>query len=287
MKGSIRNQLLIKLYEGITSDRELFDSFDLPVGIFLKLLKAIKTQDLIYYDETRIPRIIESDYIYPYIDLKLRLTELGKQYTKRSLIDKKNQHDINPDRLDYLQLDKAGVCLPHFENMSFKEFEDKYLSVAMGARMDKRIMYYILTGIHAVSTSIKKREEIKDTIAWLEEFPIAHDKFVSALDKYDKNELDRHLLDDLRFALEQFLKKFFGNDKPVEKQKVDLKNHFKELNVSTDIISMYEVVYSKFCNYQNNSVKHNENYTELEMEFVIEVSSSLMKLLLRTKSSAL
>ncbi|MEZ5082447.1 MAG: hypothetical protein R2750_03205 [Bacteroidales bacterium] len=284
MKGSLRNQILLYLDQGELSEKELFEKFRLSLEHYFMVLKATKKQNLISYNESKVPFKFESSYIYPDISIELGLTELGKQYVTRSIKNLNKAIDFTPDKLDYFQFGKSGdILLKHFENIPYSEFKEKHLNLARSSRIDNRVLFYILTGTFIEKEKIKNLTAIQQTLEWLEPYKIAYKYFNEAVDLYDNGKLERKLLDDLRFSLEQFLKEFFKNEKPLEKQGEEIKNYFKNAKVNTHIGGIYKSVFERYYLYQNDSVKHNENFTELEVEFIIELTTSLMKLLLKNK----
>jgi len=284
MKGSIRNQILYYLYNSKDSDKILFERFRLPIDIFFRLLKAIKNQGLIRFDESKIPNKVESYFIYPDINIVVELTDLGVKYVKRNLIYPKEKDDFNPDKLDSFQFENVGVNIATFENMSYSDFVENHIDLPRNLYMDKNIFYYILTGNFIDKENIKEQPKIKETLLWLKPFPIAFKSFNEALNQYQNNDYSRTLLDNLRFSLEQFLKIFFANNAPIEKQTVGVKTYLKQQNISNEIISIYIDVFQRFYQYQNEKVKHNEKYSDVEIEFIIELTTSLMRLLLKNKA---
>lgn len=285
MTGCLRNQILLILHEGGFVEGDIYERFRrvLKVKQYFNILETMRNEGLIDFDHTKTIFSTPRDFIYPSNSyLNLRLTPVGRTYTKRALIDL--EKPMGTDRLDFIMIGKTHVNYRPFEGMSFEHFCEKHLDIPRASKMDKRIAYYIATGINPDEPAINKRQEIKKVIEWLVPYSKAHDSYVSALKKFDNNQFDRSLLDDLRFSMEQFLKEFLQNDKPVEKQNADLKKYLKEMDITPQVTSMYDVIYSKFCDYQNKNVKHGVSFSHLEVEFVIEITSSLMRLLLRTKN---
>lgn len=281
MEGSVRNQILKFLKKGIDSEKSLFDKFRLPIDIYFEILKITQKQNLIELNVQAIPNQLDSKFIYPNIKLDIALTELGEEYVQRVLIDKNT--DFVPDTLDYFQFRKSGVLLSAFEKIPYSTFKEKYLNMALSSRIDIRILYYILTGIFIEENKIENKEQIKWTLNWLEPYSSAHKSYIKALELFDNSQFERVLLEELRFTLEQFLKQYLSNEKPLEKQGKEIKERFKEENVNSHVSGFYEDVFKRFYLYQNDCVKHNEKYTQLEMEFMIELTTALMKLLLKIK----
>lgn len=120
-------------------------------------------------------------------------------------------------------------------------------------------------------------------LSGLEDYPIAAKHFEQALKAYQSGDTSqyRNLLDNLRFALEQLLKKIFDNEKPLEKQDGCLRSWFKEKHLHSQVANLYETLLKPYRQYQNDAVKHNEAFSLDEVEFMIYLTGSFMRLLLQ------
>lgn len=116
----------------------------------------------------------------------------------------------------------------------------------------------------------------------IERYPKADKPFSQALTKFLRGDSAhyRNILDDLRFSLEQLLKSLLRNDKSLENQKDTLGGWLKGKGVHVQIRSLYAHLANCFSQYQNNAVKHDEDYSETEVEFMIYLTGTLMRLLL-------
>ncbi|MDJ0536884.1 MAG: hypothetical protein QNJ70_31095 [Xenococcaceae cyanobacterium MO_207.B15] len=121
------------------------------------------------------------------------------------------------------------------------------------------------------------------TLSGLEDYPEVAKHFEQALGiclRGERNEY-RNLLDNLRFALEQLLKKILSNEKSLENQKSNLGSWLKEKGLHSQVIRLYQTLLTQYQNYQNNAVKHNENYSFNEVEFMIYLTGNFMRLLIQ------
>lgn len=121
------------------------------------------------------------------------------------------------------------------------------------------------------------------TLSGLENYPEVAEHFEKALEIYLHGTTSqyRNLLDDLRFALEQLLKKVLGNKKSLEKQNSDLGSWLKEKGLHTYVRELYQTLLIHYQKYQNDAVKHNEAYSIDEVEFMIYLTGNFMRLLLQ------
>jgi hypothetical protein len=120
----------------------------------------------------------------------------------------------------------------------------------------------------------------------IERYPKADKPFRQALSKFLHGDRAhyRNILDDLRFSLEQLLKSLLSNDKSLENQKDFLGAWLKDKGVHVQIRSLYAHLVNCFSQYQNNAVKHDEDYSDMEVEFMIYLTGTLMRLLLELES---
>jgi len=119
------------------------------------------------------------------------------------------------------------------------------------------------------------------TNTWLNDYPDSKKVFEEAILKLENRIFERNLLDDLRVSLELLLKAVLGNKKSLENQLTDLGRYFKKKSISTELSNMILKLIDYFTKYQNTYVKHNDNVNDKEIEFIFELTSSLMKLLIR------
>lgn len=110
--------------------------------------------------------------------------------------------------------------------------------------------------------------------------------YSQAVEKYKNGKYPRNLLDDLRVSLEILLKQVINNSSSLENQIRHIGNYMKPKGGSKELINMFEKLLRYYTSYQNNYVKHSSsgNVNEVEVEFIIEITSSFMKHLIKVKS---
>lgn len=117
---------------------------------------------------------------------------------------------------------------------------------------------------------------------WLDDYPQAKKHYEDALSKRNNNIYTRNLLDDLRCSLEALVKEILKNSKSLENQKAELGNFLKENGISVEIRNLYtDKILDFYIKYQNNNVKHSENFNEIEVDFIFEQTAVLMRLLIK------
>ncbi|BAY45911.1 hypothetical protein SAMD00079811_35180 [Scytonema sp. HK-05] len=124
---------------------------------------------------------------------------------------------------------------------------------------------------------------IDSALSGLEDYPEVAGHFEKALKIYQSGETSqyRNLLDNLRFALEQLLKKILKNQKSLENQKNHLLPWLREKGLHSQVVNLYEKLLSTYQDYQNDAVKHNEAFSLDEVEFMIYLTGNFMRLILQ------
>ncbi len=92
------------------------------------------------------------------------------------------------------------------------------------------------------------------------------------------------MLDNLRFALEQLLKNILSNRKSLENQKTYLLPWLRKKGLHTQVVNLYEKLLKTYQDYQNNAVKHNEDFSLDEVEYMIYLTGNFMRLLIQLAS---
>jgi|GEM_PF-2307331 len=126
---------------------------------------------------------------------------------------------------------------------------------------------------------------VNDVLDWLEEYPKVYEKYKLALSYIGIKGKERIVLDNLRFSLEQLLKNIFGNRKSLENQKKELGEFIKSHINSREISNLFWKVYDFYITYQNENVKHNENISENEVEFMLYQTGILIKVIIDTSKT--
>ena len=127
------------------------------------------------------------------------------------------------------------------------------------------------------------KSTVDEVLSSLGEHPTISKNFQEALRIYASGETAkyRNALDNLRFALEALLKKTLGNRKSLEHQRSALLPWLKERGLHQQVVNMYEgLLFGPYAGYQNQAVKHNEEYSLVEVEFMIYLTGTFMRLLL-------
>ena len=124
---------------------------------------------------------------------------------------------------------------------------------------------------------------VNDTLNWLEKYPNSREKFHEALILQKKHESVRQVIDTMRLALELFIKQYFNNEKSLENQKELLGKYLKEQDVAKEIRDMFSTLFLFYTRYNNENVKHADNCIELESEYIIYLTGTFIRFLIKVR----
>lgn len=127
---------------------------------------------------------------------------------------------------------------------------------------------------------------VEETRHWLSGYPDSLSLYSQALDKYSHGAFHRNLLDDLRLSLEKLLREIFENSKSLENQIPFVGQHIRGKGGSAELSNMFVKLIDYYAKYNNSYVKHDDAVIEEEIEFILEITSSFMKHLVRLTGRA-
>ncbi len=145
----------------------------------------------------------------------------------------------------------------------------------------KRVEGWVL--FYPAGAKLLDQAVIDPVLDWLKEYPEVAKHFEQALqDHASKDEgKRRHVLDDLRFSLEQLLRVILGNNERLEKQREPLLKWLNSRGVNQEAINMFNTLVIQFSQYQNEAVKHNDKSLAVEAEFLIYLTGTFMRFILQ------
>ncbi|EGO2698546.1 hypothetical protein FKJ74_001571 [Enterococcus faecalis] len=144
-----------------------------------------------------------------------------------------------------------------------------------------KILKLLLKNYGSVYSNDKiDRNIINETNTWLTASSRAKKEFEKAIQSYDNSIYNRYTLDSIRLAFEFFMQDILKNSKSLENQPIEgeLLPLLRKKGIPKEIINLVRLIIKGLISYQNENVKHSQTFTDLEVEFVIEQTSILMKL---------
>lgn len=128
---------------------------------------------------------------------------------------------------------------------------------------------------------ISDTELVRETRQWLAKYSKASELYDSALNKYEQGIYERNTLDDMRLSFELLIKDLLENNKSLENQINNLGEQLKYHNASEELRNMVIKIIDYYMKFQNNHIKHNDSVNVDEIEYVIELTSVMMKYLIK------
>lgn len=128
---------------------------------------------------------------------------------------------------------------------------------------------------------ISDTELVQETKHWLASYPNTLKQYENALAKYEGRIFERNTLDDMRLSFELLVKDLLENNKSLENQLSNLGSYLKKKGASEELRNMLVKIIDYYTRFQNNHVKHNDAVNADEIEYVIELTSVVMKYLVK------
>ncbi len=147
-----------------------------------------------------------------------------------------------------------------------KQISEAIVLSGLDIQLCKRGSEYVFypSGAELLDTKV-----VNDTLNWLEKYPNSREKFHEALILQKKHESVRQVIDTMRLALELFIKQYFNNEKSLENQK--------------EIRDMFLTLFLFYTRYNNENVKHADNCIELESEYIIYLTGTFIRFLIKVR----
>ena len=120
-----------------------------------------------------------------------------------------------------------------------------------------------------------------DNLIWLDRYNNTKKHFSNAVKMQRTKQNYRNIVDELRFSLESFFQQLFSNRKTLENQKNNVGEFLKNNNISPTISNMYIKLFDLYTIYNNDNAKHGDNITENEVDYLIYLTGSFIRLILQ------
>ena len=130
------------------------------------------------------------------------------------------------------------------------------------------------------NSTLKDAIEIRDALSSNSK---AYKCYNDAIAKIVEGKYERNALDDIRLALELYLKEVLGNNKPLEKQNSVLKDFLEKKGMSEELVKTHTQSLFNLCNFFNNHAKHDYNVKYEEVDTVIGYANQIMKSIQNTR----
>jgi len=124
-------------------------------------------------------------------------------------------------------------------------------------------------------------EFIQKTKHWLVNYPDSLKVYEVALSQFENKIYERNTLDNMRLSFELLLKNMLNNGKTLENQIAEVGKLLKDNGTSAELRNMTTTLVTYYTQYQNSYIKHNDKVNKNEIEYIIELTSLMMKFLIK------
>lgn len=140
-------------------------------------------------------------------------------------------------------------------------------------------------GIFVFPTGAKELDDalVSDLLDWLKEYPQAYKTYCTALKQYTDKIYVRDVADNLRKALEDFLKEFLDNTKNLENNKTEICKYLGAQGVDAGVIGLFQPLINSYKNINDRIAKHNDAVDEKLLEFLLYQTGVLIRMVLSVK----
>lgn len=130
---------------------------------------------------------------------------------------------------------------------------------------------------------------VSQPLEWLMEYPKSYAAFVKALKEYAEATPDNasDIADKFRKTLETFLREFFENSAPLEKNKVEYGRYLKSRGVPAEITGNMETLLQAYANFMNGYAKHQDATSMNVLEYLMYQTGNILRLLITLRSAEL
>lgn len=128
---------------------------------------------------------------------------------------------------------------------------------------------------------------VSQPLEWLVEYPKSYASFVKALKEYAEATPDNpsDIADKFRKTLETFLREYFDNSAPLEKNKVEYGRYLKSRGVPAEITGNMETLLQAYANFMNGYAKHQDATSLNVLEYLMYQTGNIVRLLITLKQT--
>ena len=188
---------------------------------------------------------------------------------------------------------EVGDLVFHLESLFHLSIHTTTLErLAAGLREDIRAsgIPIALTSSHGTFLFYRKGAQLLDDhvvnadLEWMFDYPKASAAFENALTHSTDPDKQQEMLNWLRVSLEEFLRQLLGNKKSLENNKDALLKWMDDHGTNTETRNMMRDLFLFYCSYQNNHVKHGDDWKPAEVDFILYLTATFIHLLVELGS---
>lgn len=124
---------------------------------------------------------------------------------------------------------------------------------------------------------------VSEPLEWLKDYPTAHETYCIALRQYADGIYIRDIADNLRKALEDFLREFLENEKDLNSNKKVVEQYLKDANANPQLVNMFGSLLTHYYLLNNDIAKHNNKVDKTYLEFLLYQTGVFIRMLIVVK----
>ena len=265
------------------NDDKKFELFKTKVFNFLNGLATMNTFAAIgqieYYNYCNMTGTAMDSWCFEH---ELRYNERYKFCVE---IISNHSNNLNELLLHYV----AFANLLHNENDNEYRCNQKYLIDNLESLLqESHIKYNLISDGDDYFVYPNGAEELDEalvvkTLEWLSEYPKSRNTYCRALKQYSDGEYTRDVADNFRKALEEFLQEYLGNDKNLEKNRIEVGKELKSKGLDKTFSDMIGSLINYYKKINDEHTKHNHTLDERLLEFVMYQTGVFIRMLISVK----
>lgn len=124
---------------------------------------------------------------------------------------------------------------------------------------------------------------VSQPLEWLKDYPNAYETYCTALRQYADGVYIRDVADNLRKALEDFLREFLKNEKDLNSNKKVAEQYLKDANANPQLVNMFGSLLTHYYLLNNDIAKHNNKVDKTYLEFLLYQTGIFIRMLIVVK----
>lgn len=176
-----------------------------------------------------------------------------------------------------------------FKDDKYYEWKgENFKSLLCNSLADAHIQYELLYEDEKCFVFPKGAKELDDALVsepleWLKDYPKAYKTYCIALKQYADGIYIRDVADNLRKALEDFLREFLGNNNDFNKNKKEVEAYLKSQNADSHLITILVALLNHYYLLNNEVAKHNDKMDKKYLEFLLYQTGIFIRTLIVVK----
>lgn len=180
------------------------------------------------------------------------------------------------------------VAFVNTQDDASQTHKDDLINELKGFLEDLCIPYETITDEDGIFIFPRGAKELDDALVsqpleWLKGYPKSYKTYCTALKQYADGVYIRDVADNLRKALEDFLREFLKNEKDLNSNKKVAEQYLKDANANPQLVNMFGSLLTHYYLLNNDIAKHNNKVDKTYLEFLLYQTGIFLRMLIVVK----